>query len=278
MRCRSPWTAAAGLTFAIAILGTQVVDAEDAPAPAPEPSADAARANALDKQVERLDRDGKLAEAVPLARESLALREQAFGKDHASVAVSLNNLGGVLEPVNGPLRRRAAAVSPRPGDQGEGARGRASGYRHRASTTSPASTGRWAARRRAAAVSRAPWRSRRRRSGRASGYAPPASTTSAPRSASQMGRYDDARRCSNAPWRSMRRRSADRLRVAADLNNLADLSAIGRATPRRGPSTSAPWRSARRALGKDHPEVAAGLNNLAVLLKTKGRYAEALPL
>jgi tetratricopeptide (TPR) repeat protein len=33
-----------------------------------------------------------------------------------------------------------------------------------------------------------------------------------------------------------------------------------------------------KALGPDHPNVAAGLNNLAVLYCAQGRYAEAEPL
>jgi len=33
-----------------------------------------------------------------------------------------------------------------------------------------------------------------------------------------------------------------------------------------------------KALGKDHPQVAASLNNLAELYSAKGQYAEAEPL
>ncbi len=33
-----------------------------------------------------------------------------------------------------------------------------------------------------------------------------------------------------------------------------------------------------KALGPEHPQVAAGLNNLALLYKTQGKYTEAEPL
>jgi tetratricopeptide (TPR) repeat protein len=33
-----------------------------------------------------------------------------------------------------------------------------------------------------------------------------------------------------------------------------------------------------KTLGENHPNVATGLNNLALLYKTQGRYEEALPL
>ncbi len=42
--------------------------------------------------------------------------------------------------------------------------------------------------------------------------------------------------------------------------------------------TSARWRSARRALGADHPDLAASLNNLASLYQAEGRTADAVPI
>jgi tetratricopeptide (TPR) repeat protein len=33
-----------------------------------------------------------------------------------------------------------------------------------------------------------------------------------------------------------------------------------------------------KALGRDHPDVASSLNNLAALYRNQGRYADALPL
>ena len=43
----------------------------------------------------------------------------------------------------------------------------------------------------------------------------------------------------------------------------------------REDSTSARWRSARQALGENHPDVADSLNNLAGVYNAQGKYAEA---
>lgn len=47
---------------------------------------------------------GKCAEAVPLYRQSLGIREKTLGPEHPDVAESLNNLAGVL--------RSQASVNP----------------------------------------------------------------------------------------------------------------------------------------------------------------------
>ena len=48
-------------------------------------------------------------------------------------------------------------------------------------------------------------------------------------------------------------------------------------TPPPSPSTSRPWRSARRSR-RAHPDTAPSLNNLALLLEAQGDYAAAKPL
>jgi CHAT domain-containing protein len=61
--------------------------------PAATPSQAAlAEAERLDTQVEQLDKQGKFAEAVPLAERSLSLREQQLGPRHPGVAASLKSL------------------------------------------------------------------------------------------------------------------------------------------------------------------------------------------
>jgi hypothetical protein len=49
-------------------------------------------AAALNERVVELYRAGKFSEAIPLARQSLAIGEKALGPDHPSVATALNNL------------------------------------------------------------------------------------------------------------------------------------------------------------------------------------------
>ena len=74
-----------------------------------------AEARRLSAQVEELQKQGKLAEAVPLAEQSLSLREKELGPMHPDVAASLNSLGdlhGLLsEPGKAlPLLTRALSI------------------------------------------------------------------------------------------------------------------------------------------------------------------------
>ena len=50
------------------------------------------RADVLDRQVVQLYRQGRYADAIALATESLEIREKAFGPEHRDLAPSLNNL------------------------------------------------------------------------------------------------------------------------------------------------------------------------------------------
>jgi CHAT domain-containing protein/Tfp pilus assembly protein PilF len=55
------------------------------------------RAEALRQQVDKLYEEGRYADAIPLAKEVLAIREEALGPDHLDVATSLNNLAGLYQ-------------------------------------------------------------------------------------------------------------------------------------------------------------------------------------
>lgn len=101
---RSRVSAAAGAVLVLVLARPTCVRAGDpppAPAPAPLPDAEGvaalARAKSLDGQVEDLYGKGRYAEALPLARESLAIREKRQGPDHPSTSASLGNLALVLE-------------------------------------------------------------------------------------------------------------------------------------------------------------------------------------
>ena len=56
---------------------------------------DLARANALDQQVLQLYHQGRYGDAVPVAKEALAIRERALGSKHPDVAANLNNLAAL---------------------------------------------------------------------------------------------------------------------------------------------------------------------------------------
>jgi len=82
------------------------------------PAQDAAllrRAEELNAEVTQLYRQGRYAEAIPRARETLAIREKALGPEHPDVATSLNHLAGLYEHQGQyaqaePLSRRALAI------------------------------------------------------------------------------------------------------------------------------------------------------------------------
>ena len=74
------------------------------------------RAKQLNQQVLQLYQQGHYAEAIPLAKESLRIREQALGPNHSDVATSLNNLALLLYKAGDyagaqPLYERALAIN-----------------------------------------------------------------------------------------------------------------------------------------------------------------------
>ncbi len=73
------------------------------------------RATALNEQAMGLHRAGKAAEALPLYKEALALREEALGERHPDYAISLNNLAMLLKDTGDyksalPLFEKASAA------------------------------------------------------------------------------------------------------------------------------------------------------------------------
>jgi tetratricopeptide (TPR) repeat protein len=69
----------------------------------------------LSKKIGELYRAGKFSEAIPLARQLLAIREKAFGRDRPDVAQSLNNLALLYQAQcrytdAEPLDKRAVAI------------------------------------------------------------------------------------------------------------------------------------------------------------------------
>lgn len=84
----------------LGLLGPAAVRADEPPAAPPPGSEQAealARAEALDDRAHALYADGKLDDALLLARQSLAIREEVLGKEHRLVATSLGNLAHILQ-------------------------------------------------------------------------------------------------------------------------------------------------------------------------------------
>jgi tetratricopeptide (TPR) repeat protein len=79
------------------------------------PTADLVRANALNRQVIELHRQGRYDEAVPVAKQALAILGKALGLGHPDVATSLNNLAALYRAKDRTaealdLSRRAVAI------------------------------------------------------------------------------------------------------------------------------------------------------------------------
>lgn len=89
------------ILFVVSILSAQETDSQ--------------KAYNLNARVVQLYRQGKYAEAIPLAQEALHLREHALGPDHKEVATSLNTLAGLYRAMDAygqaePLYQRALKI------------------------------------------------------------------------------------------------------------------------------------------------------------------------
>ena len=169
--------------------------------------------------------------------------------------------------------RRALAIdeteplrpgSPRCGDPPQQSRGAASGHEPpRRSRAADAPRARRSTREATARIIPM-WRSPQQSRGTASGHEPPrrGRAADAPRAGDRRDKLrPGSSQCCGPP-----QQSRDLLR--------------SHKPPRPRPSRccAARWRSTRGALGDDHPKVAIGLNNLALLLQATNRLAEAEPL
>ena len=71
----------------------------------------------LNNQAERYKEEGRYADAKPLYKRALAIRQEALGPDHPDVAQSLNNLADLYSAQGRhadaePLYKRALASTP----------------------------------------------------------------------------------------------------------------------------------------------------------------------
>jgi tetratricopeptide (TPR) repeat protein len=233
-------------------------------------------AAALEKRVGQLYRAGKFSEAMPLARRSLAIREQTLGPDHPDVATSSSWLAQLYKSQGHyaeaeALFRRALAI-----------REKALGRDHPDVAKSLNNLaelhviqGRYADAepllKRALAVSE-----------KARGRDHPEVATELNNLAGlyeSQGRYGDAEPLvtrSLAIWE--RALGPDHPDIATALNNLAALyHAQGRYADAE-PLLKRALAIREKALSPDHPDVARSLDNLASFYNNQGRYADAEPL
>jgi tetratricopeptide (TPR) repeat protein len=238
--------------------------------------AQSSAADELSKRVTELYREGKFAEAIPLAQQVLAIREKAFGPDHPAVAQALNNLAGLYKEQGRaaeaePLVKRSLAIyekalGPDHPDVAQALNNLAGLYKEQ---------GRYAEAeplvKRSLAIAE-----------KALGPDHPAVATALSNLAelyNGQGRYAEAEPLYKRLL-AIREKAfgPDHPAVATALSNLAELyNEQGRAAEAE-PLYKRSLAIREKAFGADHPAVAAALNNLAELYHTQGRYAEAEPL
>ena len=216
---------------------------------------------------------GKYAEAEPLYKRALAIREKAFGASHRDTAISLNGLA-LLYELQGryaeaePLYKRALAIPRKPSAPTIRIPLSAStvwrdSTNYRASTPRPSCSTRPGIK------------------VKALGAEHPSTAVSLNDLAAlyeSQDKYAEAEPLTNAPWPSSRNRSAPIIPIPPEA------SAIWRDSTSQGKYAEAEPLYKRalavceKALGADHPDTAVKLNNLAYLYKSQGRRAEAEPL
>jgi tetratricopeptide (TPR) repeat protein len=244
--------------------------------PASQAVAQSSAADELNKKVVELYREGKFAEAVPLAQQALAIDEKALGPDHPDVATDLNNLAELYRNQGRyaeaePLLKRALAIrekalGPDHSDVAGSLNNLATLYRDQ---------GRYA-------EAEPLYKHSLAINEKALGPDHPDVAKSLKNLAAlyvDRSRYADAlplyKRSLAIKEKAL---GPDHPDVALSLNNLAILYRDQGRYAEAEPLYKHSLAINEKALGPDHPAVAVSLNNLAERYDEQGRYAEAEPL
>ena len=217
------------------------------------------------------------AEAEPLYKRSLAIREKALGPDHPDVANSLNNLAVALHRPR-QIRRGGAAVQAVAGHSREGPRPGASRCGHQPEQSGRAVQRTGQVRRGRAAATSASLAIREKALGPEHpdvAHQPEQSGRAVP----DQGKYAEAEPLYKRSL-AIREKALgpDHPDVATSLNNLAGCTQTKASTPRPSRCTSASLAIREKALGPDHPDVARQPEQSGWVVRTQGKYAEAEPL
>jgi tetratricopeptide (TPR) repeat protein len=239
-------------------------------------SAQEARWNELNAQVVQLLQQGKYAEAIPLAQESLRVAEATFGAQHPNVATSLDNLAELYRKQGRhsdaePLYQRALdidekALGPEHPDVGTDLNNLAELYR---------AQGRYADAeplyQRALALDE-----------KALGPEHPNVAIDLNNLAAlydDQGHYADAEPLYKRALAILEKAlGPDHPNVATSLNNLAALYKEQGRYADAEPFIERALAIDEKALGPEHPDVGTDLNNLAELYREQEHYADAEPL
>ncbi len=230
----------------------------------------------LNTQVIQLYQQGKYADALPLAEESLRVAEVTFGPEHLNTSASLINLAELYR-VQGryadaePLFKRALAIKekalgPENPEVAVALTSLAVLYRNegRYSDAVPLTE-------RALAI--------RRKALGPDNLAVAATLNNLAALYSDEGRYADAEPLyQQALAIKQKALGPDNPDVALSMNNLAELYGKQGRFAEAQPMLEQVLAIRRKALGPDHPDVAMSLNNLAMLYEERGKFADAEPL
>ena len=230
----------------------------------------------LDKQAVQLYRAGKYAEALEVAKQSLALAERQFGADHVEVCPPLNNLAAIYDRLGQyaeaeRLYRRALAIrekalKPDHPDIGLSLNNLAGLYfaQGRHAEAEPLY-------KRSLAI-------RQKAFGPDDALVAEALNNLAALHRDQ-GRYAEAEPLHQRALAIREKVLGPEHRdVATSLNNLALLYKSQGRNAEAEPLYKRSLAIREKVLGPDHPDVALLLTNLATLYRDQGRYAEAEPL
>lgn len=243
------------------------------PLPAWGQTADALRADLAAKEAALLYTQARYAEAEPLYKRSLRIREEALGPDHPLVAQSLNDLGVLYRtqgryPEAEPLYQRSLAI-----------RERALGASHPDTATSLNNLGRLFHDQGRFADAEALYLRGLAIRESALGPMHPEVAFSLHNIGTlywERGRFAEAEPVYKRSL-AIREKSLppDDAELARSLNNLALLYWNQGRYAEAEPMYQKSLAIREKTLGPGHPDVAISLNNLALLFYSQGRYAEA---
>ena len=237
---------------------------------------DIGRADVLDRQVVQLYRQGRYADAISLATESLEIREKAFGPEHRALAPSLNNLAelyrnqGRYAEAEALYKRclaiREKALGAEHPDVAETLNNLALLYDRQGRYTEAEPLFK-----RSLAIYE-----------KAFGREHPHIAINLNNLAAlyrSEGRYSEAEPLFKRSLAILEKaRGPEHPDVASSLNNLATLYRDQGRYSEAEPLYKRSLAIREKARGPEHPDVAVGVNNLALLFEKQGRYTEAEPL
>jgi len=243
---------------------------------APSPAPHLSEADKLDQQVQELAKAGKYSEAIPLAIQSLHLREKALGPEHPDTALSLNNLGYLYATMGDyakaePLYQRALQI-----------REKVLGPVHAATATSLNNLAGLYQQKRDYAKAEPLFQRALKIREKALGSEHPGTAQILNNLAQLYYSISDYGKAEPLLQRALKIREKalgpDHPGTAESLNNLAELYRTMGDYAKAEPLLQRALKIREKTLGPEHPGTAESLNSLAGLYQQKADYAKAEPL